>query len=156
MVPVMKMNILLYEDTPKYDSWLKLILGGVLALTFILGIIFISQETEAALAMFGITLIVQTIIFPLIFLSGIFFPVSNVPTWLEAISKINPLTYGVDAIRQLFLGSEIAAIGGGNGSYVIGVTVLGHTMTIFEDVLIVAIFGVVMLLIAAWSFSKQE
>ena len=52
----MKTNILLYEDTPKYDSWLKLILGGVLALTFILGIIFISQETEAAMAMFGITL----------------------------------------------------------------------------------------------------
>ena len=52
----MKSKILLYEDTPKYDSWLKLILGGVLALTFILGIIFISQDTEVALAMFGITL----------------------------------------------------------------------------------------------------
>ena len=104
----------------------------------------------------GFQIIVQIIIFPLIFLSGVFFPVNNVPTWLEAISKINPLTYGVDAIRQLFLGGEIAATGGGNGSYVIGVTVLGHTMTIFEDVLIVAIFGIVMLLIAAWSFSKQE
>lgn len=52
----MRTNILLYEDTPKYDSWLKFILGGVLALTFILGIVFISQATEAALAMFGITL----------------------------------------------------------------------------------------------------
>ena len=104
----------------------------------------------------GFQIIVQIIIFPLIFLSGVFFPVNNVPTLLEVISKINPLTYGVDAIRQLFLGSEIAAIGGGNGSYVIGVTVLGHTMTIFEDVLIVAIFGIVMLLIAAWFFSKQE
>ncbi|MFC2032383.1 ABC transporter permease [Chloroflexota bacterium] len=104
----------------------------------------------------GFQIIVQIIIFPLIFLSGVFFPVNNVPTWLEAISKINPLTYGVDAIRQLFLGGEIAATSGGNGSYVIGVTVLGHTMTIFEDVLVVAIFGIVMLLIAAWSFSKQE
>ena len=52
----MKGSTLLYEDTPKYDSWLKLILGGVLALTFILGIIFIYQDTEAAIAMFGITL----------------------------------------------------------------------------------------------------
>jgi len=104
----------------------------------------------------GFQIIVQIIIMPLIFLSGVFFPVNNVPAWLEVISKINPLTYGVDAIRQLFLGGEIAATGGGNGSYVIGVTVLGHTMTIFEDVLIVAIFGIVMLLIAAWSFSKQE
>ena len=52
----MKSGIPLHEDTPKYDSWLKLILGGVLALTFILGIVFLYQDTEAALVMFGITL----------------------------------------------------------------------------------------------------
>ena len=52
----MKTSILIYEDTPKYDLWLKLILGGVLALTFILGIIFIYQDTEAAIVMFGTTL----------------------------------------------------------------------------------------------------
>jgi len=46
----------LYEDIPRYDFWLKFILGGILALTFILGIILISEDTEAALAMFGITL----------------------------------------------------------------------------------------------------
>jgi len=46
---------LIYEDTPKYDLWLKLILGGVLALTLILGVIFIYRDTEAAIAMFGIT-----------------------------------------------------------------------------------------------------
>jgi len=47
---------LIYEDTPKYDLWLKLILGGVLAPTLILGIIFIFQDSEVALAMFGVTL----------------------------------------------------------------------------------------------------
>ena len=52
----MKSNIVLYEDTPHYDFWLKLILGGTLALTLILGIIFISEETETAVVMFGITL----------------------------------------------------------------------------------------------------
>lgn len=50
-----KMNSLLYEDITKYDFWLKLILGSILALTFVLGIIFISN-TEVALVMFGITL----------------------------------------------------------------------------------------------------
>ena len=99
----------------------------------------------------GFQLIVQIIIMPLIFLSGVFFPVNNVPAWLEIISKINPLTYGVDAIRQLFLGGVM-----GQAGYTIGVTVLGHTMTILQDMLIVSIFGIVMLLIAAWSFSKQE
>ena len=52
----MRTSILIYEDTPKYDLWLKLILGGVLALTFILGVIFIYKDTEAAIVMFGITL----------------------------------------------------------------------------------------------------
>jgi len=52
----MQSRVLIYEDTPNYDLWLKLILGGVLALTFILGIIFLYQDTEAAIAMFGITL----------------------------------------------------------------------------------------------------
>jgi len=52
----MKTNILICEDTPKYDLWVKLILGGVLALTFILGVIFIYQDAEAAVGMFGITL----------------------------------------------------------------------------------------------------
>ena len=52
----MKTNIPIYEDTPKYDVWLKLILGSALALTLILGIIFIFQDSEVALAMFGVTL----------------------------------------------------------------------------------------------------
>ena len=95
----------------------------------------------------GFQMIVQIIIMPLIFLSGVFFPVNNVPVWLEVISKINPLTYGVDAIRQLFLGEGASAI---------GVTVMGHTMTVFEDVLIVTIMGIVLLSLAIWSFSKQE
>ena len=53
----MKTNSPLYEDTPEYDFWLKFILGGILALTFILGIIFILENTEAAAVMFGITLL---------------------------------------------------------------------------------------------------
>ncbi|MBI2854309.1 MAG: ABC transporter permease [Chloroflexi bacterium] len=106
----------------------------------------------------GFQIIVQIIIFPLIFLSGVFFPVNSVPAWLEVISKLNPLTYGVDTIRQLFLGKEIAAMSAaaGQGKGIIGVTVLGHTMTILEDVLIVVVFGAVMLSLAAWSFSRQE
>jgi len=52
----MKTSIMLNEDTPKYDLGLKLILGGVLALTFVLGVVFLYQDIEAAIAMFSITL----------------------------------------------------------------------------------------------------
>jgi ABC-2 type transport system permease protein len=101
----------------------------------------------------GFQLMVQLIIFPLIFLSGIFFPVNNVPVWLEFLSKINPLTYGVDAIRQLFLtGGAVANA----GDFVFGVTVFGHSMSIAEDIMIVAVFGVIVMLLAIWSFNRQE
>ncbi len=104
----------------------------------------------------GFQLIVQLIIMPLIFLSGVLFPVNNVPIWMEVASKINPLTYGVDAIRQLFLGQVAAGEAMGSSGYALGVTVFGHTMTVLEDILIVAIFGIILLSLAVWAFGKQE
>ncbi|MFC1949815.1 hypothetical protein ACFLW0_06565 [Chloroflexota bacterium] len=52
----MNESILLYEDTPAYDSWLKYLLGGILALTFILGIVYIPQDIIGAAVMFAVTL----------------------------------------------------------------------------------------------------
>ncbi len=51
-----KMKNLVYEDTPRYDFWLKLVLGGILALTLVLGIILLFDDVEAAWVMFGVTL----------------------------------------------------------------------------------------------------
>jgi ABC-2 type transport system permease protein len=96
----------------------------------------------------GFQVVIQLIIMPLIFLAGVFYPVNNVPAWMQVISKVNPLTYGVDAIRQIFLGSE--------GAATIGVTVFGHTMTVLQDVLVEATFGGVLLILAIWSFSRQD
>ena len=50
------MNKLVYEDTPRYDFWLKFILVGVLVLTFIPGVILLSEETVGALILLGATL----------------------------------------------------------------------------------------------------
>jgi ABC-2 type transport system permease protein len=105
----------------------------------------------------GFQLVMQLLIFPLIFLSGVFFPVNNVPQWLEVISKINPVSYGVDAIRQLFLGGETAAAGGILGDAApFGITIFGHTMGILEEALLVLAIGLVFLGLAIWSFGRQE
>jgi len=50
------MHIPVYEDRPVYDIWLKLIIGGVLALTFVLGVALIREDTGVAVTMFGVTL----------------------------------------------------------------------------------------------------
>ena len=43
-----------------------------------------------------------------------------------------------------------------DGNYAIGVAVLGHTMSVLEDAIVVVVLGVVPLSLAEWSFSKQE
>jgi ABC-2 type transport system permease protein len=93
----------------------------------------------------GFQIVMQLVIFPMMFLSGIFFPVSGVATWLAVLSKLNPVTYGIDAIRQVFLGTEVA-----------GVTVFGHTMGIVDSAIVVAMVGVVLLTTALWVFNRQE
>ena len=50
------MSYLIYEDIPQYDSWLKWIIGGTLALTLMMGIVFLPFDVVGALAMFGVTL----------------------------------------------------------------------------------------------------
>jgi ABC-2 type transport system permease protein len=91
----------------------------------------------------------QILVFPLIFLAGVFFPVDNVPLWMEVASKVNPVTYGVDAIRQVFLGSGPAGAG-------LGVTVLGHTMSFAEEMAMIGALGVALLGGAIWAFGRQE
>lgn len=43
------------------------------------------------------------IIFPLYFLSGALYPLTNVPTFLRLLSEINPLSYCVDAMRYTMI-----------------------------------------------------
>ena len=48
------------------------------------------------------------VIFPLFLLSGALFDVSKLPAWFAILVKLNPLTYGVDALRQIALGPSFA------------------------------------------------
>jgi ABC-2 type transport system permease protein len=97
----------------------------------------------------GFQLLMQMLVFPMIFLAGVFFPVDSVPLWMEVASKVNPVTYGVDAIRQVFLGDGPAGAG-------LGVTVLGHTMTFAQELAVVGGLGVVLMTAAIWAFGRQE
>ncbi|RBI60439.1 ABC transporter permease [halophilic archaeon] len=42
--------------------------------------------------------------FPLLFASSAFVPVDTLPGWLQSVSAVNPVTYGVDAVRTLMFG----------------------------------------------------
>src|SRR5215469_8808036 len=46
--------------------------------------------------------IINLFLIPLWLLSGALFPLSGASAWLRMLMRINPLTYGVEALRQLF------------------------------------------------------
>ena len=92
--------------------------------------------------------VMQMLMFPMIFLSGVFFPVEGLPAWMNVLVKINPATYGIAPIRQVMLGTTADSP--------LGITVLGHTMSLWDNVAVVAVFGIVMTLLAMWSFGNQE
>lgn len=52
----------------------------------------------------GFQLIVSFVVFPLYFLSGALFPLSNLQSWLSILTTLDPATYAVDALRNLMLG----------------------------------------------------
>jgi ABC-2 type transport system permease protein len=47
--------------------------------------------------------VMQFFVLPMFFLSGAVFPLTDLPRWLAALTKIDPLTYAVDAIRRAIL-----------------------------------------------------
>jgi ABC-2 type transport system permease protein len=82
------------------------------ALLFMLLISFLFSAVGTALAarledMQGFPLIINFFVQPLFFLSGALFPVTNLPKVLDVITKINPLTYGVDGMRYALSGTNV-------------------------------------------------
>ncbi len=51
----------------------------------------------------GFSLVINFVMWPMFFFSGALFPTNNLPAWLAAATYINPLTYGVDALRGIIL-----------------------------------------------------
>ena len=45
---------------------------------------------------------------PLFFASNALYPVKLMPTWVRDISRVNPLSYEVDALRGLLLDTPAA------------------------------------------------
>ena len=78
-------------------------LGAVsfLALGYVL-----ASFTKTEEAANGITQVVQ---FPMMFLSGVFFPIEAMPQFLQSIARLIPLTYLADALRQVMVGGTAFA-----------------------------------------------
>jgi len=54
----------------------------------------------------GMQLIMNFVVLPIYFLSGALFPLSGLPSVLSVLTRIDPLTYGIDALRNLLIGTS--------------------------------------------------
>ena len=53
----------------------------------------------------GFGTISNFVIMPMYFLSGAIYPTANAPAWMKPLIIVNPLSYGVDALRQITIGA---------------------------------------------------
>lgn len=83
----------------------------------------------------GFSLVINFVMWPMFFFSGALFPVSNLAPWLTAATFINPLTYGVDALRGIILGI--------------------NQFPIYLDIGIMLVFSVITMGIGVLSFRKM-
>ncbi len=58
----------------------------------------------------GFHAVINLFLIPLWLLSGSMFPLSGASIWIRALMRINPLTYGTDALRMLLYPGELATI----------------------------------------------
>lgn len=98
----------------------------------------------------------QVAIFPAMFLSGIFFPINNVPAWMDVLVKINPVTYAVAPIREIALSEQLAAIPADAPFQITHVEWFGYTLSTWEELGVVVVFGALMLTIAIRAIRATE
>ncbi len=136
-------------------------------------------------SMEGFPIIMNFLLMPMFFLSGAFFPLQGLPRWMDVLTKIDPLTYGVDALRGIMLkGLDLAAGMPGNiaqfaawfkdpeilriglekgypnpsalSSMARQATLPVQAHPLWLDVLVMAGFGAFLFALALWQFNRAE
>ncbi len=86
----------------------------------------------------GFQLVTSFFTMPLFFLSNSIFPIAVLPSYIQFIMYLNPLTYGVDGLRNALLPAGSAAL------------------PMWIDLVALLISSAIMLSIAVYAFSKTE
>jgi ABC-2 type transport system permease protein len=99
--------------------------------------------------------VMQFLMMPMLFLSGALFPLQGLPTWLSAVTKVNPVTYAVDPVRRIVMQAQdlppvvLARFGA-------GVELFGRVLPIGVELLVTTAFASVFLALAIVAFARTE
>jgi ABC-2 type transport system permease protein len=114
--------------------------------------VFVASHIER---MEGFQVVMQMLLFPMIFLSGALFPLNSLPGWLNVLTHINPLTYAVAPLRQVVFAAQHMPAAA-RKRFPASVEVLGHTLSIGSEIAIVVVFAVIFIVLAIRGFSRTE
>jgi ABC-2 type transport system permease protein len=101
------------------------------------------------------TYVMQMLVLPMFFVSGAFYPVSGLPTWLRVLNRIDPLTYAVDPMRRLVF-DHLDASAAARHTLNPGVTWWGWHLPPVVEAGMVVLMGLALLAVAIWQFSRTE
>lgn len=88
----------------KLSFW---VVGQVIGIMFLIALALSSIGILIAARMESFQsfqLIMNFVVMPMFFLSGAAFPLGNLPPWMKSLVTIDPLAYGVDALKGVILG----------------------------------------------------
>jgi ABC-2 type transport system permease protein len=123
---------------------------GIVLLTmlFAMGLMFLSSLISINIASHeGVQALITMLTLPLLFASNALYPIESMPIVIQAISKINPLSYFITGIRYFSLGPDFFALG---TQYSIG------TNDLFLSFGFLIGFGILMYLLALRAFNKAK
>jgi len=83
-------------------GFIALVAIGLASVSYATGLLVKSEDTFAPL--------VNTVVLPLLLLSGIFLPMTLGPGWLQGIARISPFRYIIDAMREAYQGQYFNTI----------------------------------------------
>jgi ABC-2 type transport system permease protein len=102
-----------------------LLVAALTALSYAAGLITKNEDSFSPLLNF--------VVVPALLLSGVLLPMSLAPTWLDVISRLNPLRYILDGMRATFLGqyTSAALLGGGIAAVLLTAFAIAFGWTVF-------------------------
>jgi ABC transporter DrrB family efflux protein len=98
-----------------------------LALSWIFAFVALSVRSPEAAQSAGFV-----VLFPLVFASSVFVPVSSMPSWLRAFAKISPVTLSANASRSLSLDHGIPSSLGGALAWIAGLLVVFTVLSVWR------------------------
>jgi ABC-2 type transport system permease protein len=138
-----------------YNPVLLLILVGellLLAFTITAFGVMMAARIKQFQAFMALT---QMLVLPLFFLSGALYPLTNLPTWLSVLTRLDPLTYVVGPMRHAVFDHLTMSPAAAN-LLSPSITWNGWPVPLWLSLSIVALMGLGMMTVAIIEFSRTE